>query len=173
MKNFAWSVEKALRLMVSAVMCLAVWDSYAQTAKPQPASLTISKTTLNGTNSSAPAILPSASKAIVAHPTEIKTIDGKTYSGVTVQRVEPDGIVAEYRPAGGGTGITKIKFKDMPANLQQQYKYDPAKASAYEVGRARGIAAWQAEQKKNAETAKAAAAQRAREDALEKQEQAA
>jgi len=117
--------------------------------------------------------LPAAPKVNVAHPTEIKTIDGKTYTGLRVQRVEPDGLVTEYRPAGGGMGITKIKFKDMPANLQQQYNYNPTNASAYEAGRAKGIAAWQALQKKNAETAKAAAVQRAHEDALEQQEQAA
>ena len=67
-----------------------------------------------------------------AAPTEITTQDGKVYRGVTVDRIEADGIVIDYRLEGGGSGIAKVKFVNLPENLQRQYGYDPQKAAAFE-----------------------------------------
>src|SRR6266404_3699487 len=72
-----------------------------------------------------------------AAPTEITTRDGKAYRGVTVDRIEADGIVIDYRLEGGGSGIAKVKFVNLPENLQRQYGYDPQKAAAFESERSK------------------------------------
>jgi hypothetical protein len=105
-----------------------------------------------------------------APPGEITTLDGKTYKGVTVQRVDPDGLTVGYAAAGGGTGAAKIKFKNLPDDLQRQYKYDPDKAAAYEARQTQGMAAWRAQRQKEAEAAKRAASQRAEQDVFEQQQ---
>ena len=106
-------------------------------------------------------------------PNEITTRDGTTYRGVTVQKVDPDGLVIEYMPAGGGIGVAKLKYENLPDDLQNQYRYNPDKAAAYEAQQARGMAEWRAHQQADAETAKLNAIQRADQDALEQQEQKA
>ncbi len=103
-------------------------------------------------------------------PREITTLDGKSYQGVTVQRIDPDGLTIGYAAVGGGTSIAKIKFKNLPEDLQRQYKYDPDQAAAYEAKQAQGMAAWRAQQQKQDAAAKQAASQRARQDALEQQQ---
>ena len=57
---------------------------------------------------------------------DLTTVSGKTYKQARVFRVEPDGI--NYAFAGG---IVKIAFEDLPATVQNQYGYDPAKAKAF------------------------------------------
>jgi hypothetical protein len=73
-------------------------------------------------------------------PTEIRTLDGRTYRVVNVQKVEPDGLFVEFVPAGGGIGLTKIKFRDLPDSFQQQYGYTAEKAAAYEAAQAKEAA---------------------------------
>lgn len=80
----------------------------------------------------------------VARAEEITTTDGKVYKDVTVIRAEPDGLAVTYRPEGGGMGMGKLKFRNLPENLQRQYEYDEHKAVAYEVKQARGQAVVQA-----------------------------
>jgi hypothetical protein len=46
--------------------------------------------------------------------------------------VEPDGLLVEFQPADGGTGLAKLKFAKLPAALQKQFGYDPGKAAGYE-----------------------------------------
>ena len=54
--------------------------------------------------------------------------DGKVYSNVKVNRVEPDGITISH-----GSGITKVYFWELTADIQQKYSYDPAKAREYNI----------------------------------------
>jgi len=67
-----------------------------------------------------------------ALPSQITTTDGVTYNAPKLTRVEPDGLLVEFRPADGGTGLAKLKFAKLPAALQQQFGYDPGKAAGYE-----------------------------------------
>ncbi len=63
---------------------------------------------------------------------EIVTRAGETYKNVRIQRVAPDGLVIAYTPATGGIGISKIKFEDLPDDLQERYGYNPTNAAAFE-----------------------------------------
>jgi hypothetical protein len=65
-------------------------------------------------------------------PAKITTTDGVTYNAPKLTRVEPDGLLVEFQPAAGGTGLAKIKFAKLPAALQKQFGYDPGKAAAFE-----------------------------------------
>lgn len=56
---------------------------------------------------------------------DFKLSDGKEYKGVTVSRVDPDGIAVVT-----DSGIEKIYFVNLPAEIQKKYGYDPAKAAA-------------------------------------------
>jgi hypothetical protein len=59
--------------------------------------------------------------------TEITTLNGLTYRAVKVTKVEPDGIRILH--AGGAA---KIKFRDLPQPLREQWGYDPFRAAEYE-----------------------------------------
>jgi hypothetical protein len=162
-----------LRLGVS-LLCLGAWTAYPQVLKPQheaTVSAITNKLPDNPSSRFTPPPLNSLEpgKTNHAQPGEMTTLDGTTYKGVTVQRVDPDGLTIGYASAGGGTGAVKIKFKNLPDDLQRQYKYDPDKAAAYEARQAQGMAAWRAQRQKEAEVAKRAAIQRAGQDALEQQ----
>jgi hypothetical protein len=67
-----------------------------------------------------------------ALPSKIITTDGVTYIAPKLTRVEPDGLLVEFQPADGGTGLAKLKFAKLPAALQKQFGYDPGKAADYE-----------------------------------------
>jgi hypothetical protein len=53
-------------------------------------------------------------------------INGKQYKGVTVTRVEPDGIMVMT-----DTGIEKLYFTWLPKEVQQKYGYNPQVAASY------------------------------------------
>ena len=57
---------------------------------------------------------------------DFKTIDGKEYENVTVNRVEPDGIVLT-----SSFGISKVYFTELPKEVQEHFRYDQAKSAAY------------------------------------------
>ncbi len=76
----------------------------------------------------------------VARGENLQTIDGATYQNFTRQRVDPDGLVIEYFPEGGGLGVAKVKFARLSPDQQRQFGYDPAKAGEYEAQSAK--AAW-------------------------------
>ena len=68
--------------------------------------------------------------ALCATAEDITTLKGKTYTGVTVQRVEPDGIIIKY-PAGVSKAVlcritprytreVRIRSRKTPAVLQWQ-----------------------------------------------------
>ncbi len=65
-------------------------------------------------------------------PAKIITTDGVSYNAPKLKRVEPDGLLVEFQPADGGTGLAKLKFARLPAALRKQFGYDPGKAAGYE-----------------------------------------
>jgi hypothetical protein len=75
-------------------------------------------------------------------PSTIVAANGKIYQTVRLLRVEPDGLYVEFSPAGGGIGLGKIKFRDLPEALRQQFGYDPDKARDYEIERGKSGAQW-------------------------------
>ncbi len=67
---------------------------------------------------------------------DFTTPQGKEYKGVTVSRVEPDGIVVTTED-----GVVKIRFTDLPAEVGKRYGYDPQKAAAWAAENPKLIAA--------------------------------
>ncbi|MEJ0089168.1 MAG: hypothetical protein WDM80_05375 [Limisphaerales bacterium] len=65
-------------------------------------------------------------------PATITTTDGVTYNHPKLSRVEPDGLLVEYQPAAGGTGLAKLKFVKLPESLQKEFGYDSGKSADYE-----------------------------------------
>ena len=63
-------------------------------------------------------------------PLDITTVKGKTYTGVTVQRVEPDGINIKH-----SAGITKLYFSELPTEIQEQYGYSREKHQQYYIAK--------------------------------------
>src|SRR3954462_15812518 len=92
-------------------------------------------------------------------PDRITTLDGKTYEKVTLQKVDPDGLLVQFAPAEGGSGAAKLKFRNLPPELREQFGYDPARASDFETAHARGEATWLAESAAREEQRRAALAE--------------
>ena len=69
-------------------------------------------------------------------PSTITTTDGQTYKNVELLRVVADGLLIEYLPDSGGTGLVRLKFTNLSKSLQKQFGYDEYKASAYEKDQA-------------------------------------
>ena len=57
---------------------------------------------------------------------DFKLVNGKEYKNVTVNRVEPDGIVLKTK-----SGISKVYFVELPNDVQERFHYNAAIASAY------------------------------------------
>ena len=57
---------------------------------------------------------------------DLSTTDGKSYTNVTVTKVEPDGLSITH-----DTGSAKVPFAKLSEALQKKYSYDPVKAEAY------------------------------------------
>jgi S1-C subfamily serine protease len=62
----------------------------------------------------------------------IVTRDGKAYKNVQVQSVAPDGLLISYTPEAGGVGVSKLKFDDLPGEVQRRYGYNATNAAAFE-----------------------------------------
>jgi hypothetical protein len=62
----------------------------------------------------------------------LSTVDGAIYTGITMQRVDPDGLYIEYTLPGGGIGVSKVKFHRLSRAQKKQFGYDANKASDYE-----------------------------------------
>jgi hypothetical protein len=83
-------------------------------------------------------------------PLQITTLDGKTYRGVAEQAVAvyPDGIVVRYQPEAGGQPVpgsiacAKLKFINLPDEVQKLYPHDPKAAADYETQRAQATSQW-------------------------------
>lgn len=85
---------------------------------------------------------------ICAKAESLSTADGVTYNGVSLKRVDPDGLYIEYTPDNGGVGMSKIKFSRLTSDQRKQYGYDEAKVRAYEADYAKSMEAWQAQNAK-------------------------
>jgi|SRR5215470_12956112 len=57
---------------------------------------------------------------------DFKTLTGKEYKDVTVNRVEPDGIVLISK-----AGISKVYFTELPKDVQERFGYDSQKSGDY------------------------------------------
>jgi hypothetical protein len=78
----------------------------------------------------------------------LSTADGTTYNNITSKRVDPDGIYIEYTPAGGGMGMSKVKFSRLSDDQRKQFGYDEAKAKEYAAQYAKGMDQWRADNAK-------------------------
>lgn len=94
-------------------------------------------------------------------PDRIITLDGKTYKNVILDKVEADGLLVSFAPVEGGSGTAKLKFRNLPVELQEPYGYDANLAAEYESAQARGEAAWRAEHAVRMEQMEAARAEHA------------
>lgn len=56
----------------------------------------------------------------------ITTRSGKSFYECTVVHVHPDGVSFTHRD-----GAAKIAFKELPANMQREFRYDPKAEAAY------------------------------------------
>lgn len=77
---------------------------------------------------------------------DLTTVSGKKYTGVTINRVEADGLAISH-----DDGLAKVPFSDLSEELRKKYGYDPQKAAQYQ-------AAMQAASAQRAAAANAAAA---------------
>ena len=67
----------------------------------------------------------------VALADDFKLVSGKEYKNVTVNRVEPDGIVLKSK-----SGISKVYFVELSRDVQKRFQYNAAIASAYSAQQA-------------------------------------
>jgi hypothetical protein len=56
----------------------------------------------------------------------IRTLQGEEFKDATVSRVEPDGITVTH-----STGVVKIPFTNLSADIQAKYHYDPRAAERF------------------------------------------
>lgn len=85
-----------------------------------------------------PSLKPDRSRSLSSYslPSKIVTTDGKVYQAVSLAGIEPDGLLVQYRPAGGGIGMALLKFSKLPASFQKEFGYDSRQASAFEHAQA-------------------------------------
>ena len=57
---------------------------------------------------------------------ELKLEDGKVLKGAQVIRVEPDGLHISHKD-----GVAKVKFENLPENVQKQFEFDREEAAKY------------------------------------------
>ncbi len=72
------------------------------------------------------AVAPAITAQEKSHPTEMTTTAGKKYSGVKINKVEPDGVSIFH-----SGGVAKLKFEDLSPELQKHFGYDREKAAAF------------------------------------------
>jgi hypothetical protein len=130
----------------------------------------------------------------VGQTNQIVTRFGDVYKNVTIERHDASGLTISYAMPGGGFGITKLAFANLPDDLQKKYNYDPQQAALYQAGEKQAAADWGAKmdadekygaviraqrEKEIADeaaaeaAAKAAAEEQAKQDALREREVAA
>jgi hypothetical protein len=74
--------------------------------------------------------------AVCLHAEDWTTTDGKTYKGVSVEKVEPDAVTILDDDGGALVPLAKLT-----PDLQKRFGYDPAKAAAAADARAKADAA--------------------------------
>src|SRR5215469_6418556 len=76
---------------------------------------------IHKTTANAPQLRPPIDRSVWANTRDdFGTINGHNYDGVTVMRVEPDGVVVKTK-----SGIVKLYFSELSQQAQQKYHYDP------------------------------------------------
>ena len=78
-------------------------------------------------------------------PSQITTSHGKLYKDAVKLRVDPDGILVSYQPVDRGIDLAKLKFRDLPEDLQNQYGYDSKSAAEYEKQQAQAAEQWRSQ----------------------------
>ncbi len=63
--------------------------------------------------------------AAIASGDDLRTIDGREYKHVTINRVETDGILITH-----SAGVAKIPFTEHPKDVQERFGYDAVKIEA-------------------------------------------
>lgn len=53
---------------------------------------------------------------------DLVTTTGAIYRAALVSKVELDGLIISYVPAGGGIALTKVYFEDLPEEVREQYE---------------------------------------------------
>ena len=66
--------------------------------------------------------LPASSPGRARPTNELVTLRGTIYKNVEVERVTTDAIVISYTPVNGGWAMTKVYFRDLPADIRQEYE---------------------------------------------------
>jgi hypothetical protein len=75
----------------------------------------------------------------VSEITNITTLDGETYTGVKIIKVEPDGLLISYAIAQPGISMTKLSFENLPDSLKERFHYDPSQAVYFQQRRAQAM----------------------------------
>jgi hypothetical protein len=70
-------------------------------------------------------VILAALSASLALGDDFRTIRGKEYKDAAVTRIEPDGIVLRTK-----SGIVKLYFNELPKEVQERFRSDPAKTPA-------------------------------------------
>jgi len=70
-----------------------------------------------------PAYLLLAVALLPAYAEDLTTTDGKTYTGVTVTKVDPDGLRIAH-----SSGTAKVPFEKLSDEIQKKHGYDPFNA---------------------------------------------
>jgi hypothetical protein len=70
----------------------------------------------------APLILGTKQSSTPAATNQLVTIYGTVYKNAQVEKVYWDGVMISYSTSGGGLGISKVYFKDLPKEFRQQYE---------------------------------------------------
>jgi hypothetical protein len=89
--------------------------------------------------------LPTVTKPTpLVMPKKITTRAGIVYKNTKIARIDPSGLTISYSMAGGGLGITKITFDQLPPDLQKECGYDPQAAAEFQAGEKQAAAQWAA-----------------------------
>jgi hypothetical protein len=105
-------------------------------------------------------------------PGTLTTLNGDTFAGVHIEKVEPIGLVISYQTPGGGLGITTVRFEDLPDAIREKYGFDPKKAATFDAAEKKATADMTQHLIANEQNAKQVIAQReAAEAAAEQQAQ--
>jgi hypothetical protein len=149
-------------ILIIGLCVVLASDGAAQTNRSGPASPNISSKAQNrkgdqgvkplvltnqvvapaGTNAPTKAIPRVARPKPLAGPKEITTRDGKVYRIVKIEKVDPAGLTVSHSMAGGGLGIAKIPFAQLPPDWQKEYGYDPQAAAEFRSGEKQAAAQW-------------------------------
>ena len=65
--------------------------------------------------------------------TSITTLDGETYTGVKIKKVDPDGLVISYSNGQPGVFISKVHFDNLPDSIRERFHYDPNQAAYFQI----------------------------------------